>query len=161
MPVGRGFAGRVAAERRPIIVDDVGPHAVVNPLLYRSGLRTLLGVPLVATGRLLGVLHVGTRQQRTFTDEDVALVQLAADRIAITVAADRAVAERHAARVMQRGLLPTQMPDVAGLGIATGFVATEDFGVGGDWYDAFTCPMARSASSSATSPAMASRPRSS
>ncbi len=67
-------------------------------------------------------------------------MQLAADRIAITVAADRAVAERHAARVMQRGLLPTQMPDVAGLGIATRFVAAEDFGVGGDWYDAFHLP---------------------
>src|SRR4051812_40948101 len=48
VPVGRGFAGRVAAERRPIILDDVRPEAVVNPLLHRAGLRTLLGVPLIA-----------------------------------------------------------------------------------------------------------------
>ena len=140
VPVGKGFAGRVAAERRPIVIDQVGPDSVVNPLLYRSGMQTLLGVPLIATGRLIGVLHVGSRRPRTFSAEDVALVSLAADRIAITAAADQAVSQRHAARVMQRGLLPTRIPEVGGVEIATRFVAAESFGVGGDWYDAFRLP---------------------
>jgi sigma-B regulation protein RsbU (phosphoserine phosphatase) len=140
VPVGRGFAGRVAAERRPIVLEDVGPDKVVNPLLWRTGLRTLLGVPLIANRRLVGVLHVGSRQRRQFSDADIALVQLAAERIAISVAAEQMMAEQHAARVMQRGLLPTQMPDVPGLQIATRFVAAESFGVGGDWYDAFHLP---------------------
>ena len=33
VPVGRGFAGRVAAERRPIVLDEVSPEQVLNPLL--------------------------------------------------------------------------------------------------------------------------------
>jgi phosphoserine phosphatase RsbU/P len=140
VPVGQGFAGRVASERRPIIVDDVGPGVVVNPLLWRKGLRTMLGVPLIASGQLMGVLHVGSRQAREFTDEDIATVQLAGDRIAITIAADRTMAERQAARIMQRGLLPTRLPNVPGLQIATRFVAAESFGVGGDWYDVFPLP---------------------
>lgn len=140
VPVGRGFAGRVAAERRPIVLDDVGPDQVVNPLLYRTGLRTLLGVPLVAAGRLIGVLHVGSRTPRPFDADDVARVQDAADRIAVSVVADQAANERRAARIMQRGLLPTQIPDVDGLQIATRFVAAESYGVGGDWYDAFHLP---------------------
>ena len=137
VPIGRGFAGRVAAERRPIILEDVTPGQVVNPLLWRNGLRTLLGVPLVANRRLIGVLHVGSREPRSFSEADVDLVELAAERIAISVAAEQTTAEQQAARVMQRGLLPTLMPEAEGLQIATRFVAAESFGVGGDWYDAF------------------------
>src|SRR3954451_12435377 len=140
LPLGQGFAGRVAAERRVIILDEVGPGAVINPLLWRKGIRTILGVPMIAAGRLIGVLHVGSLRQRHFGDDDVNAVQLAADRMAITIAADQATAERHAARVMQRGLLPTRMPEVDGLEIATRFVAAEGYGVGGDWYDAFHLP---------------------
>jgi serine phosphatase RsbU (regulator of sigma subunit) len=140
VPLGRGFAGRVAAERRPIVIAEVGPDVVVNPLLLRKGLRTMLGVPMVASGRLVGVLHVGTREQREFSDDEIAVVQLAADRMAVTIVADRSISERHAARIMQRSLLPTRIPDVAGLEIATRFVAAESFGVGGDWYDAFPLP---------------------
>jgi hypothetical protein len=46
---------------------------VVNQLLRDKGIRSLLGVPLVAGGQLLGVLHVGTVSQRRFDDEDVEL----------------------------------------------------------------------------------------
>src|SRR4029453_16641098 len=32
-PVGRGFAGQIAAERRPVIIDDVASSHVLNPVL--------------------------------------------------------------------------------------------------------------------------------
>jgi signal transduction histidine kinase len=83
--VGKGFAGRVAAERQPIVLDDVDHADVLNPLLRKKGIKSLLGAPLLARGRVLGVVHVGTLQPRRFLPDDVELLQLAADRAALGV----------------------------------------------------------------------------
>jgi signal transduction histidine kinase len=85
IPVGRGFAGRVAAERRPVILDDVEHADVLNPILREKGIKSLLGVPLLARGKVIGVLHVGTLTRRRFTDEDAELLRLAAERAAVGV----------------------------------------------------------------------------
>jgi len=88
VPVGAGFAGRVAAERRPVVLPDVDDADVVNPLLHEKAIKSLLGVPLHAGGKVIGVVHVGTLVHRDFDDDDVELLQLAADRSAIAI--DRA-----------------------------------------------------------------------
>ena len=85
IPVGRGFAGRVAAERRPVILDDVDHADVVNPILREKGIKSMLGVPLVVQGEVIGVLHVGTLTPRRFTPDDVELLELVADRVAVSV----------------------------------------------------------------------------
>ncbi len=59
VPVGSGFAGRVAAERAPVALNEVNETSVLNPILREFGLRRLLGVPVVGAQGLLGVLHVG------------------------------------------------------------------------------------------------------
>src|SRR3989442_2573764 len=44
-PVGSGFAGRVAADKRPIFVEnveDVDPAHVLHPVLVEEGIRSLL-----------------------------------------------------------------------------------------------------------------------
>ncbi len=83
VPLGRGFAGRVAAERRAIFIPDVSQADLVNPMLAEKGLHSLLGVPLIVEGRLLGVLHVGTMQSRVFGDQDERTLQLLADRVSL------------------------------------------------------------------------------
>jgi signal transduction histidine kinase len=98
IPVGKGFAGRVAAELRPVVLPDVEHADVINPLLRRKGIVSLAGVPLVIDGRPLGVLHVGTLTRRTFTREDVDLLQLAADRVAIAISRAVAFDEERAVR---------------------------------------------------------------
>jgi signal transduction histidine kinase len=82
IPLGQGFAGRVAAERRPVIIDDLNHAHVVNPLLREKGIKSMLGAPLIVSDRVLGVIHVGTLRARLFTPDDVELLELAADRIA-------------------------------------------------------------------------------
>ena len=62
IPVGLGFAGKVAAERRPIFLPDVDHADVLNPILREKGIKSLLGVPLIVAGEMIGVLHVGTLQ---------------------------------------------------------------------------------------------------
>ena len=59
IPVGRGFAGRVAAGRAPVILDDVDHADVLNPILREKGIKSLLGVPLLVRDEVIGVLHVG------------------------------------------------------------------------------------------------------
>jgi signal transduction histidine kinase len=85
IPVGRGFAGRVAADRRPVILDDVDHADVLNPILRTKGIKSLLGVPLLAHGDVIGVLHVGTLKPRRFVKDDVSLLQLVADRVALAI----------------------------------------------------------------------------
>jgi GAF domain-containing protein len=60
IPVGLGFAGRVAADRRPVVLPDVDHADVLNPILRQKGIKTMLGVPLLVEGGPIGVLHVGT-----------------------------------------------------------------------------------------------------
>jgi signal transduction histidine kinase len=85
IPVGGGFAGRVAAERRPVLLPDVDHAHVLNPILREKGIKTLLGVPLIVRDDVIGVLHVGTLVHHEFTDEDVQLLQLVAERVALAI----------------------------------------------------------------------------
>ena len=85
IPVGVGFAGRIVAQGKPIVIEDVSQADVFNPLLREKGIKSLLGVPLVVEGRPIGVLHVGTLKFTKFSEEDVRLLQLAADRIALAI----------------------------------------------------------------------------
>src|SRR3954466_11123610 len=43
IPPGQGFAARVAAERRAVILDEVDHSTVLNPILYEKDIRSLLG----------------------------------------------------------------------------------------------------------------------
>jgi phosphoserine phosphatase RsbU/P len=139
IPIGRGFAGRIAAGHQPVILDHVDHTTVLNPILLAKGIRALMGVPLVAGGKVIGVLHVGSLTPREFTGDDVALLQLAADRAATAVHSLAAQEDRMAAEALQRSLLPSALPVAEGAEMAIRYVPGEG-GVGGDWYDVFTLP---------------------
>jgi phosphoserine phosphatase RsbU/P len=143
VPVGRGFAGRIAATRQPVVLDRVDATTVANPLLWEKGIRTMLGVPLVSGDDLLGVLHVGSFTERRFTEDDSDLLAHVAGRVAAAVQARQLEVERAAAKVVQRSLLPTRLPQLPGLEFAARYVPAEIGGVGGDWYDAFALPDGR------------------
>ena len=139
IPVGRGFAGRIAAAHQPVILDHVDNTTVMNPILLEKGIRALMGVPLIAGGRVLGVLHVGSLAPRDFTSDDVELLQLAADRAAAAVQSLLSHEQRVAAAALQRSLLPSALPVMGGAQFAARYVPGEGV-VGGDWYDVFTLP---------------------
>ncbi len=85
IPLGQGFAGRIAAERRVIALAEVDHTNVLNPLLREKGVRSLLGAPLLVAGRVLGVVHVGTLSPRRFDEGDARLLHLVADRMALAI----------------------------------------------------------------------------
>ena len=84
MRVGKGFAGRVALGRSAVVISPVDETQLLPPL-RGLGLRSLAGVPLIAEGRLIGVLSVGSRQADKFSDEDVRVLRLAASRLAVAM----------------------------------------------------------------------------
>jgi serine phosphatase RsbU (regulator of sigma subunit)/anti-sigma regulatory factor (Ser/Thr protein kinase) len=138
VPLARGFAGRVAAGRRPIVIEDLSRADVVNPILRQKGIRSMLGVPLQAQGRVIGVMHIGTLRRRLFDRDDVTLLQLAADRAALAIDDARLLEQRAATQIMQRTLLPDALPHVPGLRFSAKYLpAGTGVKIGGDWYDVF------------------------
>jgi serine phosphatase RsbU (regulator of sigma subunit)/anti-sigma regulatory factor (Ser/Thr protein kinase)/putative methionine-R-sulfoxide reductase with GAF domain len=138
IPLGKGFAGRIAAERRPIFLPDVEHADVLNPILREKRIRSMLGVPLVVEGRVTGVLHVGTLTPREFTAADTELLRMAADRAAMAIDRARLYEERRVVEALQRTLLPESLPQLPGLELAARYQpARVGTGIGGDWYDVF------------------------
>jgi serine phosphatase RsbU (regulator of sigma subunit)/anti-sigma regulatory factor (Ser/Thr protein kinase) len=138
LPIGRGFAGRVAATRAPVVIPDLdnSPVTVVNPLMREKLVRSLLGVPLIVEAEVIGVLHVGSLTQRDFGERDVELLQLVADRVALAIERSRLAVQGRIAQTLQRSLLPHSLPDLPGFELAARYLpAARESAVGGDWYD--------------------------
>ncbi len=84
LPFGQGFAGLVAQQGCPVVWDAVDSGRVL-PSLRRKGIRALAGVPLRTKDGFLGVLQVGSVSPRKFVEDEVHLLQLAAERVALGI----------------------------------------------------------------------------
>lgn len=146
IPVGQGFAGRIADERIAIFIGDVDHADILNPILHEKGIQSLLGVPLIVQGDLIGVLHVGSLTPRTFGERDLAVLQVAAARAAPGIERARLISaferEHRVAMVLQRSLLPKRLLEFTGVSVAARYLPATDE-VGGDWYDIFELPRGR------------------
>ena len=139
IPLGQGFAGRVAQTRQPVVLTDVNSSNVLNPVLLDHGVRTLLGVPIIDGSELLGVLHVGCLHDHEFGATAVLLLTEIAAVLAQALR-QRFMDDAHvAALTLQRSLLPTIPSALDGLVIAARYVPAEG-DLGGDWYDVFELP---------------------
>jgi serine phosphatase RsbU (regulator of sigma subunit)/anti-sigma regulatory factor (Ser/Thr protein kinase) len=138
LPIGRGFAGRIAATREPVMIADLGDSTLqpVNPLFREKGVRSLLGVPLVVDGEVVGVLHVGSLTSREFRATDAELLQIVGDRVALEIERSRLEVQDRIAQTLQRSLLPRSLPRLPGLRLAARYLpASHESALGGDWYD--------------------------
>ena len=143
VPVGVGFAGSIAARKEPVLLDRVDATTVMNPILWEKGVQTMLGVPLLSNDRVTGVLHVGRLELRPFNLHDAEVLQVAAERVAGALQALQLAVDSAAAQMLERGLLPTRLPQVAGIEFASRYVPADSRSIGGDWYDAFVLPSGR------------------
>jgi putative methionine-R-sulfoxide reductase with GAF domain len=139
VPIGHGFAGGVAVRGEPVALERFD-RADFDAALLPASTASVLGVPMLSSGRVIGVLHVGTQQPRTFSADDVELLQLVADRAGLATQARRSRLDRAAAVALQRSLLPARPQAIPGLDVAVRYVPGAQVGVGGDWYDVFDLP---------------------
>jgi diguanylate cyclase (GGDEF)-like protein/PAS domain S-box-containing protein len=96
IPIGVGFAGRIASTRRPLLVSDLAQFPVYGQALREAGVRCAIGVPLLVGEKLLGVMHIGSFRPGAFRSELIPELQEVAERVALTVeaiAAEVALAE--------------------------------------------------------------------
>ncbi|MFL5951649.1 MAG: ATP-binding protein [Gaiellaceae bacterium] len=99
IPYGKGFAGRIAATRDVVMIEDVDHSYVLNPILHEKGVKSLLGAPLLVGDKILGVIHVGTLFHRVFTQDDVELLRVVSARAAVAI--DRALAYEEVVRLTE------------------------------------------------------------
>jgi anti-sigma regulatory factor (Ser/Thr protein kinase) len=137
IPLGRGFAGRIAAEQRPIAITDIDQADIYNPILREKGIKSLLGVPLMAEGETIGVLHVGSLTRREFDEDERSLLQFAGERAARAIERARLYEQRRVAEVLQKRLLPGELGDVLGIEVSGQYLPAAGGSLGGDWYDIF------------------------
>ncbi|MGH2755676.1 MAG: SpoIIE family protein phosphatase [Actinomycetota bacterium] len=136
IPMGEALAGHIAATGEPLIVENLKREGFESPV-FSEGISSVVGVPLNIASNLIGVVIVGTREERRFTPEEVELMRLAADRMAIPIENARLFDREHRiANLLQRSLLPDRLPRVPGMTVASRYVAGgAGLMVGGDLYD--------------------------
>ncbi|WP_330269422.1 SpoIIE family protein phosphatase [Streptomyces griseorubiginosus] len=101
-----------------------------------SHVHSLIAVPLVARGTVLGVAGFYRAQDSPrFGDDDRSLAQELAARAALSIDnARRYTRERAMVLALQRSLLPHGVPDQDAVEVAHRYLPAES-DVGGDWYD--------------------------
>ncbi len=132
---------------------DVWDHL---PRLYRGGEglggdleglpdelrpRSCIRVPLLARGRMLGVMTLAaTRQDLRYDEEDLALAEDLAYRCALAMDNARLYGEQnYIAQTLQQSLLP-RLPEPPGIEVGAEYLpAGEGNEVGGDFYDLIEC----------------------
>jgi len=82
---GQSMVGTACAQRQARIALDIGdePARFDNPLLPET--RSELALPLIVGDRVLGALDVQSAQPAAFSEEDIAILQLVADQVAVAV----------------------------------------------------------------------------
>jgi PAS domain S-box-containing protein len=105
VPLGQDIVGQIAAERLPVIVDDLERAQPWERVLQAASIRSLAGVPLIVDDRVIGVLHVGSRQPQAFSSASLDLLERAAARASLGIEHARLYAETQNALRVRHELL--------------------------------------------------------
>ena len=91
--LGQGIVGNVARSGRPRTAFDVGSDSVFfsNPDLLET--RSEMALPLKIKERVIGVLDVQSVHPAAFSDEDLGILQILADQIALAIENTRLLAQ--------------------------------------------------------------------
>ncbi|HEY2653694.1 MAG TPA: SpoIIE family protein phosphatase [Solirubrobacteraceae bacterium] len=127
---------------RPIVSTSGGHARRPDPELAVADTRGWQEEALTADGAVIGVVRIAEPTGQSFTPAERSLLRDAAEHASLLVR--RVQLHEHEHRIaieLQRGLLPTRLPNLPGVAIAAhcqaaGLTAE----VGGDWYDAFLLP---------------------
>jgi len=109
--VGEGLVGDIAANHRPLVLADAQSHPnfAYRPETGEEIYHSWMGVPILRSGRVLGVLVVQNRTPRQYTDEEVETLETIATVLAELVAGGELVAKEELQSTEGIGLLPTRL----------------------------------------------------
>lgn len=123
--VGEGLVGDIAAHARPLALSDAQshPHFAYRPETGEEIFHSLVGVPIIRTGRVIGVLVVQNKSQRQYTDEEIETLETVAMVLAELVSSGELINRDELAQVDGNALLPmridgARLTNGVGIGIA-------------------------------------------
>ena len=83
LPLGEGITGAAAATRQPILVADVRNDP--RYLTALDAVQSELAVPMLARGKLVGVIDLQSTRLNVYREQDRSLLQLIASRVAVSI----------------------------------------------------------------------------
>lgn len=85
--IGEGMPGKVAKTKKPVAIVDLAEHplCVYPEAVRKAKLVSFAGAPLILGDKVLGALTVYSGERRTFTRQDIELLQFFADHAAIAL----------------------------------------------------------------------------
>jgi GAF domain-containing protein/anti-sigma regulatory factor (Ser/Thr protein kinase) len=112
--------------------------------ILTAGVHSLIAVPLIARGVILGVVSFYRSQHAgAFEDDDISLAHELVGRAAICIDNARRFTREHTmALALQRSLLPHGLPEQNAVEVAYRYLPARA-GVGGDWFDVIPLSGAR------------------
>jgi signal transduction histidine kinase/CheY-like chemotaxis protein len=91
IPVGsRSIIGLVTSLGEPVIVNDVSTSDFYLPNPYLTETKSEMGIPLRISDRIIGALDIQSNQLNAFSQDEIAVLQILADQIAVAIENARA-----------------------------------------------------------------------
>ncbi len=87
LKIGEGIAGKVALEKKPLSIYDVTceKEYKYKDIAKKEGLASLLSVPLIVKGKVIGVLNLYTSQPHTFTRNEINMLTAVSNQAAMVI----------------------------------------------------------------------------
>ena len=123
---GEGLVGQVCKTQRPIVTADAPLHPMFSyrPETGEDPLHSFLGVPLLRSGKALGVLVLQNKESRRYKDDEIEAVQAVATLLAEIAASGELLDETKTKEVDEILHLPEHLTGVGVVdGIAIGIVS--------------------------------------
>ncbi|MBI5206302.1 MAG: SpoIIE family protein phosphatase [Candidatus Firestonebacteria bacterium] len=150
MKIGEGISGWVALNGKPLLIQDIEKDARFKRKSSKKyATKSLLSVPLITKGKVIGVLNVNNKSSNdVFTEDDLNLLTILAGQASTAIENSRLLQvsllqknidqQMKIAHDIQTQLLPKKLPDVKGIDIGVLSISARD--IGGDYCDVLDMP---------------------
>ena len=130
LQVNEGLVGLIAAQARPVALADAQSHPnfAYRPETGEEVYHSLMGVPIMRSGRVQGVLVIQNRTQRSYGEEEVEALETVAMVLAELFAGDRLL--ERADDGAGSDLMPARLSGIAlNQGLAVGLAVPHERGI--------------------------------
>lgn len=99
VPLGTSIGGRVILTEQPVYLPDIGASGRADSSRVSDGVRSYLGVPLVADGRAIGLLQLDSPVVDAWCEDDRSMFFSVAPIVAAAIQSARAYARANVAQL--------------------------------------------------------------
>ncbi|MCB1180266.1 MAG: SpoIIE family protein phosphatase, partial [Leptospiraceae bacterium] len=141
---GEGIAGWVAKEKESLLIKNIDTDPrFQNSKRANYETNSLISVPLIAKGELIGVLNINNKKDGfSFTRNDLHLARALGERLAIAInnatylnKVNISEEENNRAKKLIKKIIPAEVPNLEGVQIQADYIPFRE--IGGDFYNFF------------------------